>query len=280
MAFRWSQWSRSGAVVSITCMRSPRYFLRSLSMTTLKSEVVHASRSCPLSTSPSSLKRFRQHVNPLSRIYRAPLAIPQWTQCFADTSLPIHLDIGCARGKYLMDVAMSQATERNFVGVEIRRNVLLEAEREVKQRGLTNLALVHANMNIHQTQLLQSLPAPVTSVSIFHPDPWMKKRHMKRRLVTQAFVDEMARELTNGTPIFVQTDVEELFAYMVEVFETSRLYRVAAHYENNPLRISTDREKFVYKKGGDIFRVTFMVDKLEQEAENPMPMLREARLAH
>ncbi|CAI5734447.1 unnamed protein product [Peronospora destructor] len=197
--------------------------------------------------------------------------IPKWTQCFADTSLPIHLDIGCARGKYLMDVAMSQATERNFVGVEIRRNVLQEAEREAERRGLKNLALVHANMNIHQIKLLQSLPAPVTSVSIFHPDPWMKKRHIKRRLVTQEFVEEMARQLPHGTPIFVQTDVEELFAYMVEVFEMSRLYGFGAHHEN-PLGIPTDREKIVCKEGGDIFRAKFVVEKPEKEVENPIPM--------
>ncbi|CAI5725096.1 unnamed protein product [Peronospora effusa] len=240
--------------------------LRSFSVKMPTFEVSGASGSCLSSNSPSGLKRFRQHVNPLSMVYRQPVEIPNWTQCFADTSLPIHLDIGCARGKYLMDVAMSQATERNFVGVEIRRNVLQEAEREAEQRGLKNLAFVHANMNIHQIKLLQSLPAPVTSVSIFHPDPWMKKRHIKRRLVTQEFVEEMARQLANGTPIFVQTDVEELFAYMVEIFEMSRLYDFAAHYEN-PLGIPTDREKFVSKEGGDIFRVKFIVDKPAKEAE-------------
>ncbi|GMF48685.1 unnamed protein product [Phytophthora fragariaefolia] len=117
-------------------------------------------------------------------------------------------------------------------------------------------------MNIHQATLLRSLPAPVESVSIFHPDPWMKKRHIKRRLVNDEFVAEMAKLLPNGTPIYVQTDVEELFAYMVEVFELSRLYDFDALYVN-PLGIPTDREKFVCSDGGDIFRVKFIVDKAE-----------------
>ncbi|POM80832.1 tRNA (guanine-N(7)-)-methyltransferase [Phytophthora palmivora] len=192
-------------------------------------------------------------------VYRQPLKLPEWAQCFSDTSLPIHLDIGCARGKYLMDVAESQASKRNFVGVEIRRNVLQEAEREAERRGLTNLAFVHANMNIHQTKLLQSLPGPVTSVSIFHPDPWMKKRHIKRRLVAEGCVRELGNHLPNGTPIYVQTDVEELFAYMVEIFEMSRLYDFEALH-TNPLGIPTDREKFVNNEGGDIYRVKFIVN--------------------
>jgi len=206
--------------------------------------------------SPSGSRRFRQHVNPLSDVYRQPVELPKWNECFEDTSLPIHLDIGCARGKYLMDVADSQASERNFVGVEIRRNVLQGAEREAT--------------------LLQSLPAPVTSVSIFHPDPWMKKRHIKRRLVNDEFVEGMARHLPNGTPVYVQTDVEELFAYMVEVFELSRLYDFDALHEN-PLGIPTDREKFVTSEGGDIYRVKFIVVKPEEKAQGqPEPTSSDA----
>ncbi|RLN71951.1 hypothetical protein BBJ28_00016395 [Nothophytophthora sp. Chile5] len=194
-----------------------------------------------------------------------PIELPDWAACFADASLPIHLDIGCARGKYLMDVAEKQTSQRNFVGVEIRRNVLDEAAREAARRGLPNLALVHANMNFQQTRLLQSLPARVASVSIFHPDPWMKKRHIKRRLVTDEFVAELAQLLPNGTPVFVQTDVEELFEYMVEVFEASRLYDFEALQEN-PLGPPTDREKFVSDQGGDIFRIKFIVKKRTAEA--------------
>uniref|UniRef100_M4BQH9 tRNA (guanine(46)-N(7))-methyltransferase n=1 Tax=Hyaloperonospora arabidopsidis (strain Emoy2) TaxID=559515 RepID=M4BQH9_HYAAE len=214
----------------------------------------------------SGSKRFRQHVNPLSMVYHQPIEIPDWTHHFKDSSLPIHVDIGCARGRYLMEVAAVEATERNFVGVEIRRNVLQEAEQEVKRRGLLNLAFVHANMNIHHSRVFQSLPAPVTSVSILHPDPWMKKRHLKRRLVTDEFVAEMAHQLPNGTPIYVQTDVEELFAYMVEVFEMSTLYDFDALHEA-PLGVSTDREKFVYQNGGGIFRVKFIVDKAGEKTK-------------
>ncbi|KAE9045129.1 hypothetical protein PR003_g2627 [Phytophthora rubi] len=252
--------NRSRWLLPSTRIHSRDCLLRSFSATNPKFGAAGATGSSPPGNSPSGSRRFRQHVNPLSMVYRQPVELPDWTECFADASLPIHLDIGCARGRYLVDVAASQAAQRNFVGVEIRRNVLQEAEREAERHGLKNLAFVHANMNIHQATLLQSLPAPVESVSIFHPDPWMKKRHIKRRLVTEEFVEEMAELLPNGTPIYVQTDVEELFAYMVEVFELSRLYDFDALHEN-PLGIPTDREKFVFNEGGEIYRVKFIVDK-------------------
>lgn len=157
-----------------------------------------------------------------------------------------------------MQVAQQQALQTNFVGIEIRRNVLDDAALEAKRRGLQNLVFLHGNMNVQQKLLLESLPAPVRSVSIFHPDPWMKKRHLKRRLVTGEFVKELATLLPKGTPVYLQTDVEELFMYMVETFVASQLYTPQLLPEN-PFALLTDREAFVTSQGGDIFRVAFCV---------------------
>uniref|UniRef100_K3X7Q0 tRNA (guanine(46)-N(7))-methyltransferase n=1 Tax=Globisporangium ultimum (strain ATCC 200006 / CBS 805.95 / DAOM BR144) TaxID=431595 RepID=K3X7Q0_GLOUD len=214
-------------------------------------------------------RRFRQHVNPLAMQYREPIALPDWHTTFADASLPIHLDIGCARGKYLMQVAQENATKMNYVGVEIRQNVILDAIDEATRRRIRNLAFLHANMNFQQKLLIPSLPQPIESVSIFHPDPWMKKRHLKRRLVTDEFVNELADLLHDGTPIYVQTDVAELFEYMVEVFEQSQRFDFDA-LRANPFGIPTDREKFVCDQGGEIYRVKFIVgSKGESEPANP-----------
>jgi tRNA (guanine-N7-)-methyltransferase len=137
---------------------------------------------CTSSSSPSiageakplAVKRVRQHVNPLARKFREPIAVPDWTQLFARPELPIHLDIGCvcvvpvrwasrghwrltvgmlvsrcARGKYLNEVAAQFTDSRNFLGVEIRRSVLEGAKDEAERRGSRNIAFVHANMNAH-----------------------------------------------------------------------------------------------------------------------------------
>lgn len=183
----------------------------------------------------------------------------------SNTPLSVHNVVAtwmgsCARGKYLMDVATANAGKMNFVGVEIRKAVLEDAKEEATRRVIPNLALVHANMNFQQKLLLPSFPAPVRSVSIFHPDPWMKKRHLKRRLVNDQFVTELAELLADGTPIYVQTDVLELYEYIVEVFELSRLYETG-ELPPSPLGVPTDRETFVAQQGGNIYRVQFTVRK-------------------
>ena len=82
--------------------------------------------------------RVRQHVNPLSSKYRKSVSLPSWDQVYANPSLGFHLDLGCARGRFLLEMAQTQV-DRNYLGVEIReplviirRNVLLELLSESK----------------------------------------------------------------------------------------------------------------------------------------------------
>lgn len=59
--------------------------------------------------------RVRQHVNPLSLKYQTPPAVPLWEQVYANLSQPLHLDIGCARGQFLLAMAQQQP-DWNFWG--------------------------------------------------------------------------------------------------------------------------------------------------------------------
>ncbi len=70
--------------------------------------------------------RVHQHVNPLAPYYRftpKPLAIEK---IFASPDLPLHLDIGCARGRFLLKMAQVEPRQ-NFLGVEIREPLVEEA---------------------------------------------------------------------------------------------------------------------------------------------------------
>ena len=89
----------------------------------------------------------RQHVNPLSRYFQLPLELPSPENLFANSKLPIHLDIGSARGKFLLSMA-SLKPGFNHLGVEIRKPLVIAAERERVTLGLENLKFVFCNANI------------------------------------------------------------------------------------------------------------------------------------
>ena len=52
----------------------------------------------------------RQHVNPLSRFYQLPRPLPPPAELFAQPALPLHLDIGAARGRFLLAMAQRDLT--------------------------------------------------------------------------------------------------------------------------------------------------------------------------
>ena len=61
----------------------------------------------------------RQHVNPLSKNFNAIERIPSLIELFGDSKLNLHLDIGCAAGEFLFDLALGN-TSWNYLGIEIR----------------------------------------------------------------------------------------------------------------------------------------------------------------
>jgi tRNA (guanine-N7-)-methyltransferase len=60
----------------------------------------------------------RQHVNPLSQFFQLPLSLPSKNVLFKKSHYPIHLDIGSAKGEFLIELA-TKCPDWNFVGLEI-----------------------------------------------------------------------------------------------------------------------------------------------------------------
>ena len=97
----------------------------------------------------------RQHVNPLSNNFDEVERIPALIEMFEDSKLPIHLDIGCAAGEFLFDLAFAN-TNWNYLGIEIRERLVKTAKLKVRNREIKNLYFVFViNCN------LQRLDGPV-----------------------------------------------------------------------------------------------------------------------
>jgi len=114
---------------------------------------------------------------------------------FADPSLPLHLDIGCARGRFLLRMAEVQPGW-NYLGVEIREPLVDEANRLAAEAGMTNLHYAFCNAMLWLGKLFDGVPdGRLQMVTIQFPDPWFKKRHAKRRMVNIEMIDTIARHL-------------------------------------------------------------------------------------
>lgn len=197
--------------------------------------------------------RVHQHVNPLAKYFRElPVEPLDFGAVFEEPDLPLHLDIGCGRGRFLFEMA-EQRQDRNHLGIEIREPLVEDANKKVSEAGLNNIQYVFCNAPLHLGKLLEkSADQIVKLVTIQFPDPWFKKRHAKRRMVNKDLVRGISEKLADDGRVFVQTDVLELFEEMTELlFEAG--FEVESLRENI-LPVRTEREISVENRGLPVYR--------------------------
>ena len=102
-------------------------------------------------------------------------------------------------------------------------------------------------------------------ICIHHPDPHFKKRHKKRRVVTDEFVNIVAKQTKQGCKIFLQSDIEDVCEDMSESFAAHGDFVPAAgysydclHENSSPHLVQTEREIATINKGLNIYRMMYL----------------------
>jgi len=201
----------------------------------------------------------RQHVNPLSKNFNEIENIPSLSKMFSDSNLKLHLDIGCAAGEFLFDLALAN-TSWNYLGIEIRERLVKNAKLKVRQREIKNLHFLFGNAhNILNDVQSKFIFKNLKSISFNFPDPWFKKRHYKRRVVQPNFINILSNSLKKESLIFIKTDVKDLFDYMDNTISGNnnlkKIDKKELNYSEsfNPNQFKTNREKYVIDNQFDIF---------------------------
>ncbi|MEP7211938.1 MAG: tRNA (guanosine(46)-N7)-methyltransferase TrmB [Acidobacteriota bacterium] len=201
--------------------------------------------------------RVHQHVNPLAPYYRQSPAPIDIAGVFADPEKPLHLDIGCARGRFILRMAAVEPGW-NFLGVEIREPLVVEANNIGAEANLCNLHYAFCNAMLALDKLIEKTPDGILqAVTIQFPDPWFKKKHAKRRMVNKELVDTVVNKLATGGQIFVQTDIEFLAEEMFELFRSVENLKESAAAAN-PFPVKTERETAVEEKSLPVYRAIFV----------------------
>jgi tRNA (guanine-N7-)-methyltransferase len=201
----------------------------------------------------------RQHVNPLSRNFDEIESIPSLFEMFDNSKLHLHLDIGCASGEFLFDLALVNSNW-NYLGIEIREKLVKTAKLKAREQKIKNLCFVFGNANnILNDVQSKFILKNVRSISFNFPDPWFKKRHCKRRVIQPKLINTLSNLLQKGSIIFIKTDVKDLFDYMdFTISNNCNFKKIDKNDFNycesyNPNQFLTNREKYVIVNKLDIF---------------------------
>lgn len=137
-----------------------------------------------------------------------------------------YLEIGSGKGQFLLDMA-KKFPELTFIGVE--RNVTCAGftAKKLVENEISNAKLVYADAG----QITPSINSDsVEGIFLNFSDPWPKKRHTKRRLTSESFLNEYYRILKKGAKLIFKTDNYDLFTFSLEIISNSPFKLVEANY--------------------------------------------------
>ena len=206
----------------------------------------------------------RQHVNPLSKNYFEIDPIPPLKEVFENPNLPLHLDVGCAAGDFLFELACKNKNW-NYIGIEIREKLVLNANLKMQSTDYKNLFFAFGNANnifVHSKN--KNIMDLITSISFNFPDPWFKKKHHKRRVIQPKLINFLSNSMQKRSLILIKTDVKELFNYMDLTILGSLKFKKVANEDFlfnesfNPKKIQTNREKYVLSNQLKIYESIYM----------------------
>ncbi|MGE0625157.1 MAG: tRNA (guanosine(46)-N7)-methyltransferase TrmB [Pseudomonadales bacterium] len=138
-----------------------------------------------------------------------------WAARFSRAA-PLGVEIGFGMGHALLDWAEAEP-DMNLVGIDVYRPGIGALLAGCAERGCEHLLVVEGDARVVIDTLFA--PASIREVRIFFPDPWPKKRHHKRRLVSSAFVRLLASRMLPGGRLRLATDWEDYAGWMLDVLD-------------------------------------------------------------
>jgi tRNA (guanine-N7-)-methyltransferase len=135
---------------------------------------------------------------------------------------PLHVDLGCSEGSFLCALAQ-RLPDKNFLGIERLLGRIRSSAR--KAASLGNVRLLQMESSYAVRYLL-----PTEAVETFYllfPDPWPKRRHHRRRIVTQDFLNCVHTALEKSGVIYIATDHLDYFRKIKEIAQSTSGFVVA-----------------------------------------------------
>lgn len=178
-------------------------------------------------------------------------------EIFTDPKRPLEIDLGCGDGSFLINLAI-KFPSKNFLGVERLLGRVRRVCRRSLKEDLQNLKVLRLESSYTLGWLLPDHCA--SRVHLLFPDPWPKKKHHKRRLVSEQFCASLVRVLEPSGEFLFKTDHLEYFEESMSVLKSfSSLEEI--EWDPDFYYPMTDFEKVWNEQGKNIYHARFKPKK-------------------
>lgn len=190
----------------------------------IKSFVVRAGRMTELQR-----ETYAQHMS--EKGLNLDMGILDYAAVFGNDN-PVVLEIGFGMGKSLVEMCQANP-QLNYIGIEVHTPGVAKLLRDAEDFGVENLRVFECDAI---EVLEQCIPdGSLQTMQLYFPDPWHKKRHNKRRILTPEFAQTIRGKLKTGGTFHMATDWQHYAEQMLEVMEEAPGYdNVAGKGEYHP----------------------------------------------
>lgn len=168
----------------------------------------------------------------------------------------VNLEIGFGDGEFLIKNAISKPEEL-FIGSEVYINGISKVLKKIIDYKIKNILL----SNLNSFYLLKALPFnSIDNLIIINPDPWIKKKHHKRRLINFENIKLLKNIIKSKNSIFITTDSISYLNDIKNIYLDNKNYLGKIN-----MKILSNKDKYygisryqrkAIEKGGKIYQIT------------------------
>lgn len=183
--------------------------------------------------SKNKLKRFKENesfknvIQPSRKDVLKGFSLKGQWQSFFKNNNPIILELGCGKGEY--SVALSEKyPDKNFIGVDIKGARFWRGAKTALENNLKNVAFLRTQIELIDQCFEKN---EVSEIWITFPDPQIKYKRTKHRLITKPFLEKYQSILKDDGVMHLKTDSEFLHGYLLGLLHEGKHDILFAHHD-------------------------------------------------
>ena len=177
---------------------------------------------------------------------------------FQNGSGELVLEIGFGMGTSTAEIAKANP-KKNYIAIEVHSPGVGNLLKLIQENDISNLKIIqHDAVEVLNTMIKND---SLDGIHIFFPDPWPKKRHHKRRLIQDSFLELMAQKIKQSGYLHIATDWEDYALWIIDLLDKETLlqktsedffrkpdYRPLTKYENRGIKLGYKVWDMIYRR--------------------------------
>jgi len=183
--------------------------------------------------SKNKLKRFKENesfenvIQPSREEILKGFSLKGQWQSFFKNQHPIVLELGCGKGEYAVSLS-EKFPDKNFIGVDIKGARFWRGAKTALENDFQNVAFLRTQIELIDHCFEKN---EISEIWITFPDPQIKYKRTKHRLITRPFLEKYQSILNANGLVHLKTDSEFLHGYLLGLLHEGHHEILYAHHD-------------------------------------------------